>query len=218
MQFNIQIDRDWDLENFWTFIQENDPTIKELYPDIQTLSQLQAHLDCEYKSGRIQTAAKWLSGQIEVLTQIANALSEAIKENWDGIDEIKIYAAACPVCPRFIDENAFFIGYQGDEKWAFEVCAHEMAHFLYFKKLKKLIGKQIDTEYPGYEWLLSEILVLPILNNPRVNKFFGLPAQPSLCDVDVPEEIVQQIAVMWNPDKMLEIHEQARELLEGYYH
>jgi len=43
----------------------------------------------------------------------------------------------------------------------FKICAHEMSHFLYFKKLKQIYPEeQIDTEYPSKDWLLSESLHL----------------------------------------------------------
>ena len=50
-----------------------------------------------------------------------------------------------------------------------------MSHFLYFKKLKEIFPyERIDTEYPGKDWLLSEIIATLIVNDPRLQQYIGL--------------------------------------------
>ena len=219
MQFNIQIDRDWDQENFEAFWEDGNPTIKQVFPNIKSKQDIKELFQIEYDSRRILSVAGWLLGEIPILQQITDALSEVIKEDWQGIDQIDIYVGVCPVCPRIISGDTFWTYYGGTTCDIRRICAHEMAHFLYFKKLKRLLkNKNYDTEHPGYGWLLSEILNVPIINDPRIQAIVHDKEQGYFFSAGVPDELAQKVQGMWDPDKMLEIHEQTKDLLKGYYH
>ena len=218
MQFNIQVDQKLDRENFVAFWEDDNPSVKMCYPDVKSKQDIEELFQTEYQARKVLAIAGWFLGEIPILHQIAAALSDVIGEDWQGIDQMDIYMGMCPVCPRDIDNNAFWVYYGGTVSDMRRICAHEMAHFLYFKKIKRLLHDQhYDTECPGFGWLLSEILNVSIVNDPRIQAIVRNREQGYFFQAGVPEEIAKKVQELWNPDKLLTIHEQARSLLAGYY-
>ena len=72
-----------------------------------------------------------------------------------------------PISPRYIENWSFDLphGYTASE--AFSISIHEIIHFLWFNKWKKIFPnwKPQDFECPSFSWLLSEISVDPIIKN-----------------------------------------------------
>ncbi len=64
-----------------------------------------------------------------------------------------------------------------DRKDSSRTIAHEISHFLYFKKFKDVSPniKKGNYESPHKEWILSEIVTPIILNDPRMIKIIGSP-------------------------------------------
>ncbi|MBQ6438440.1 hypothetical protein IJJ12_03620 [bacterium] len=219
MQFNVQINREWDQENFESFWKLDNPTIKRVYPWIKSKQDIETLFASEYDSRKILAIAGWFLGEDHILRQIADALSDVIQEDWQGHEIIDIYVGVCPVCPRYINGDTFWVYYGGTANDMRRLCAHEMAHFLYFKKLKTLLHQDdLDVEQPGYEWLLSEILNVPIINDQRIQDIVHDQEQGYFFSAGVPDSIAQKVQAMWHPDKMLEIHQQAHTLLQPYIH
>lgn len=79
-------------------------------------------------------------------------------------------------CPRYLDYDAFNVFYNFDQVNFLETCAHELTHFLYFKKFKELFPNISERNYnaPYLEWVLSEILVGVILNDFRFEGLFNM--------------------------------------------
>jgi len=111
----------------------------------------------------------WSRVEEEFLT----LLSEVIGISWPKkINTITAEISLNPICPRFLDKQSFFLFYNYNNKDALEVMMHEICHFLYFEKWKKVFPKsQPKTfESPYLEWHLSEIIAPIILNDIRVQK------------------------------------------------
>lgn len=79
------------------------------------------------------------------------------------------------VFPRHLDTYYFVVPGESDIDYVMKICAHEITHFLYFKKFGELFP-HIPKEYYGgnhVEWVLSEILVSIILNDRRFENIFA---------------------------------------------
>ncbi len=84
------------------------------------------------------------------------------------ISEIEVTVGYIPVCPRDISNNSFSLNIGYDESLLLRNCAHEILHFLWFKKFEELYpGVNIDP--PGLAWKYSEMVVDPILNSDEIN-------------------------------------------------
>ena len=86
-------------------------------------------------------------------------LSLHFETDWDPEREIVGYISVLPVYPRFLKERTFFTDYK-DIQNAIEVSAHEILHFLWFKKWKEVFPetRPEECESPHLVWRLSEIM------------------------------------------------------------
>ena len=80
-----------------------------------------------------------------------------------------------PVCPRYLDEFSFSVHDDIPDNILIETCAHELCHFLWFQKWKKLYPNynKDDFESPSKIWEYSEMVVDPILNSEEFVSLFG---------------------------------------------
>lgn len=92
-------------------------------------------------------------------TTFLKLLSEHFQIDWPGETSITGHVSILPVFPRFLDEYSFFVGYKNISSMI-EVCAHEILHFLWFKKWKEVFPDIARKEYerPSLVWRLSEIM------------------------------------------------------------
>jgi hypothetical protein len=112
------------------------------------------------------------SGWKRVEKKTFETLSEIIQEEWSD-REIVGYVSINPICPRWLDSWKFSV--PADRKYPNLVIAHEISHFLFFKKLKSEfpeIGRQ-RYESPHKEWILSEIVAIIISHDSRMVKILG---------------------------------------------
>lgn len=80
-----------------------------------------------------------------------------------------------PICPRYLDKFSFSVHDSIPDDFLIETCAHEICHFLWFKKWKKLYPNYNidDFESPNKIWEYSEMIVDPILNSDECVSLFG---------------------------------------------
>ncbi len=99
-------------------------------------------------------------------------LAEIIQEDW-STREIIAYISINPICPRYLDSWSFSVS--PNTKSPNIIIAHEVSHFLYFKKFKEIFPeiKEEKYEFPHKEWLLSEIITPTVLNDIRIRKIIG---------------------------------------------
>ena len=100
-------------------------------------------------------------------------LSKYFKMDWpEGFESITASIGRIPVCPRFIKEKRFYVDFV-DADTLVDTCMHEICHFMFFMKCKKLFSKHvIDTDNNSLFWYMSEIVIDPILNNNCFRKLF----------------------------------------------
>ncbi len=100
-----------------------------------------------------------------------NSLSKVLETDWPKERRI-IYAMISinPICPRFLKNWTFSIFYLKRLTFMKETVAHEVLHFLYFKKWKEVFpdSKEKTFDAPHLEWHLSEILAPVILSDKRI--------------------------------------------------
>lgn len=88
--------------------------------------------------------------------------------NMDWPEEHNIIEAnvgIIPVCPRYLEDFSFSVHDGINNEQLIETCAHELCHFLWFQKWKKLYPECSSEEYesPYVVWQYSEAVVDPVL-------------------------------------------------------
>lgn len=103
-----------------------------------------------------------------------SALSEILEIEWpSNRRSITALISINSICPRILKTWTFSVwGFESDKRQMYEVVAHEVLHFLYFKKWKEVFphSKERTFDTPYLEWHLSEILAPVILNNPKIQR------------------------------------------------
>ena len=96
----------------------------------------------------------------KIETNFLRTLSDHFETTWPE-DKQKITGAVTvlPVFPRFLDKYSFYVGHKDISKMI-ETSAHEIVHFLWFKKWKEVFPecKRSEYESPHLAWRLSEII------------------------------------------------------------
>jgi predicted CopG family antitoxin len=84
----------------------------------------------------------------------------------ENIDDIVANVSINPICPRHIKDWSYSLFYKFSAEQVCKTSIHEIIHFFYFKKwLEVFPGYDTRTfENPHSEWILSEILVVVIMN------------------------------------------------------
>ena len=106
-------------------------------------------------------------------SEFLRALSEHFETEWPkDKPEIVGYITNMPVFPRFLDKYQFCVSYKNTAD-SIETTAHEILHFLWFKKWKEVFPEMDKKEYesPRLAWRLSEIMDPIILQcHPKIKK------------------------------------------------
>lgn len=95
----------------------------------------------------------------DLAPEFLQALASHFETDWPEDKKITGYVTALPIYPRDLEEYSFLVGYM-DLDSSIETCAHEIVHFLWFKKWKEVFP-EIDKSqynYPNLIWRLSEIM------------------------------------------------------------
>lgn len=171
MKFNIETNKELDFEMIKVFMEGGSPLIQEFWPELKTPEDIPKYVEPEYGQ-RLQEKVKEMKAEIHRLEQIAEAISTVIGEKWEPVKIINIWIGACPIAPRFLDINSFLMPYYHPIPTQINTATHELIHFLYFKKWAKLFPehKPENFESPDPVWVLSEILVAVIGNDPQIQK------------------------------------------------
>jgi len=108
-----------------------------------------------------------------VSREFLTRLSKLFEIEWPEEKRIiNAYITIMPVFPRFLDDFSFCVGYRNPPK-ARETIAHEIVHFLWFKKWKEVFpdSKREEFEGPHLIWRLSEIMDPIILQcDPKIKE------------------------------------------------
>lgn len=96
-----------------------------------------------------------------VSDKFLETLSEHMQTGWpEDLKTITGYISINPICPRFLARYSFFVNYRKSIEQSRETIAHEILHFLWFKKWKESFPDSKSTEYesPDLVWRLSEVI------------------------------------------------------------
>lgn len=166
-KLKIEVNQSLDESQFIEFFLQGNSNIKMDMPQIKSVGDIKDAIRYVYshQDEHIGRGLKILNNNIKKIVLICNIISKKLDYSWGGISEISISPCSFPVCPRFINKASFMVTYYFDENSILGICAHELTHILYFKKIiDSSPNEKIDTEYPSKDWLLSEIFVQYISN------------------------------------------------------
>lgn len=138
-------------------------TLRAVYPALeQTICEKAAQYTAHWRSCK---------GQIEA------ALSEAFAVDCSKLfPDLRCNVSINPIEPRFLQEHCFDIFYLNSAKGAIGESIHEIIHFVWFYVWNRLFGDDYDGyESPSLKWILSEMVVEPIMKDKRlssINPYF----------------------------------------------
>lgn len=185
----IDIDRETEL--FYSFMKEGDrfsSVFDKAYPELRVIQK-----ECKDKNECLKRFKGFLEDLSETKKEDMLASKEKIELEWNKIETDFLEALSeyfetdwpedkkvitglvsmNPICPRFLSEYSFFVNYQKTPEEARETIAHEILHFLWFKKWKEVFPEMERREYesPKLAWRLSEIMDPIILQcNPKIKE------------------------------------------------
>jgi hypothetical protein len=96
----------------------------------------------------------------KISDRFLRALSDHFETDWSTDRPlINCYMSILPVFPRFLDKYSFCISWRRPREMR-EVIAHEILHFLWFKKWKEVFPESNRSEFESSHlvWRLSEIM------------------------------------------------------------
>jgi len=170
---------DWDWSNV---IYLDYPKLKY---KLQNIKDKKKRKDVEYrfftdvlKKERIKLEKQKLVFQREwykINDDIMLALSKIVEQEWSDKDK-KMFARISldPICPRYIEQRTFDLCFKQKIEYMKSIVIHEILHFIYFEKWKKVFPKTQEKEFnkPYLVWHLSEMVVGIILNDKRIQDIF----------------------------------------------
>ncbi|OHB25553.1 MAG: hypothetical protein A2542_00885 [Parcubacteria group bacterium RIFOXYD2_FULL_52_8] len=149
--------------------------MRKVYPEL-----MRALEKTQDKEDALTVCRSFASQEIEENKAAIIASKEAIEQDWAQVSEtflatlalhmetswpedkkvITGHVSILPVCPRFLDKYAFTVNYRKEPAEARETIAHEILHFLWFKKWKEVFPehKRAHYEAPHLVWRLSEVM------------------------------------------------------------
>jgi len=171
MKFNITKNQELDYAIIGEFLQMKSQVILDSWPGLTKVEDIPKYVDEDYNDD-MELRIKQLKTETLWLNDITTAISTVMDEGWEPIENIDIYVGACPIAPRFLDIHAFLLPYYYPIPTQINTATHELIHFLYFKKWAKLFPehKPENFESPDPVWVLSEILVAVIGNDPQIQE------------------------------------------------
>lgn len=173
MNFVVQKNKSLDVKMIAQFYSSSwSSLIKESWPEIKSKSEIEPYFD-KYYADHVEDLDKRITEYEKNLPKIkivSDIIGEIMDEKWGDIKTITVTIGFCPIAPRFIDSNSFLLPEYYNNSILLNWSTHEMIHFLYFKKWKKLFPKSTikNYNYPDPVWVLSEILAPIIAEDPRI--------------------------------------------------
>lgn len=138
-------------------------TLRAVYQELEGTLQEKAALYSQY----------WA----ECRRQITAALSDAFDVDCESrFNNLRCQVSMNPISPRFLRENTFEVFYLNSERGAIGLSIHEIIHFVWFDVWNRVFGDSYgEYERPSLKWILSEMVVEPIMKDPRlssINPYF----------------------------------------------
>lgn len=182
---------DMEAELFYTFSTKNrrrwsdvfDRVYPELLPMItEAKNEIEAKSRCKefarkvhaYNKDAIETGRAELQKAWDAVgSNFLKTLAEHFETEWPAEHPVITgHVSVQPVFPRFLDSFSFCVGYN-DLPNMLENSAHEILHFLWFKKWNEVFPDMSPKTYnsPHLVWRLSEIMDPIVLQcHPKIKK------------------------------------------------
>lgn len=186
----INLERETEL--FYSFMKRDrfSSAFDKAYPELRVIQNT-----CENKDECKRKFREFLENLQAVRKEKMLIAKEQIESEWDKINatflkalsdhfetewpkdkpDIVGYISNLPVFPRFLDDYQFCVGYENIAD-AIETSAHEIVHFIWFKKWKEVFPETERREYetPHLAWRLSEIMDPIILQcHPKIKELIN---------------------------------------------
>ena len=102
--------------------------------------------------------------------QIIAALQDIFGVELDDVfNDLVCYTTFNPICPRYLDKNSFDNFYLESKAGALGTAMHEIIHFVWFYVWQERFGDDTaEYETPHLKWILSEMVVEPIMRDDRL--------------------------------------------------
>jgi hypothetical protein len=175
MKFIVQKNQSLDIKMISQFYAGSWATvIKETWPEIKSQKEIKPYFD-KFYSDNSKTLDKRIFSYKNILpklNKVSDEIEKIMDESWGDIKTITVNIGFCPIAPRFLSSNSFLLPKHYDNSVLLNWSTHEMIHFLYFKKWKKMFPKSNikNYNYPDPVWVLSEILAPVIAEDPKIKK------------------------------------------------
>jgi hypothetical protein len=160
--------------------------IFNFYPDLKKSLEASSNKEATIKSFFKKQESKFMS--------IMNIVQKEFQDSWDKINkkvinylekvnetkflpsQKKIFARITlnPICPRYLDKNIFDIHFSLADVTMKTIVLHELSHFIFFNKLKKIYPdiNAKEFESPNLIWKLSEMIPGIIFKDRRFLEIF----------------------------------------------
>jgi hypothetical protein len=170
---------DWDWSNY---ILSRYPILNEKLKDVKKISE-RKRITCDFfkqfilKNKRImeKKASSFQKEWGKINDEYMKTLGLVLEIDWSRKDKkITALVSPNPICPRYIRERIFDIYLLSSVDYMKATVMHEILHFLYFEKWKKIFPKTSEKEFdsPYLTWKLSEMVPAIILLDKRIQKIF----------------------------------------------
>ena len=147
---------------------------------------------------RAAYAARWE----QCKPQIEAALSDAFGIDCSTIlNDMVCRVSLNPIEPRFPREHLFDLFWKNSPQGAMGEAIHEIIHLVWFRVWQEVFGDAWEEyESPSLKWILSEMVVEPIMSDPRlasINPYY--PREKGGCiysyffDMKAGEELVMDV-------------------------
>lgn len=183
------IDLERETELFYSFMKRGrfSSVFDKVYPELRIIQN-----SCENKDECMKRFREFLENLQSKRKEKMLTAKKEIGAEWDKIGEAFLkelsdhfetewpkdksdivgYVSNLPIFPRFLDDYQFCVGYKNIAD-SIETSAHEIVHFLWFKKWKEVFPEIERREYesPHLVWRLSEIMDPIILQcHPKIKE------------------------------------------------
>lgn len=129
---------------------------------------------------RVQYQAHWDEHRPQVEAAFSDAFALDVRPLFN---DLRVNLTLNPICPRYLEECAFDIFYLNSHRGALGMALHEMTHFLWFYVWNRRFQDSYqEYESPSLKWVLSEMVVEPILRDERLASIN--PYWPNECVYD----------------------------------
>ena len=160
-------------EAFFYFYPDVDKQKFNAMSDDERLIFLRTYLSNFYDANKTEIAQKisdynvhWKNNEMQIVAALQDIFSIDLT---DIFNDLVCYTTFNPISPRYLDKNSFDNFYLESKAGALGSAIHEIIHFIWFYAWQKHFhDNTADYETPHLKWILSEMVVEPIMRDERL--------------------------------------------------